>query len=74
MQGAHDSAPAPTRAATTVELLAELTVLGRADVYVGAQSSNVAKLAVALRGAEGFGLRTMWSVDGPPTADLWELP
>lgn len=74
MQGNHDMAPAAVRVANTLELLAEMTVLARADVLVGAASSNVAKLALALRGAEGWALRTAWSVDGAPAGEAWELP
>lgn len=73
-QGGHDSASREKRAANTLELLAEITVLARADVLVGSQSSNVAKLALALRGAEGWGLRTAWSVDGVAVGEAWELP
>lgn len=74
MQGGFDGAPPHVRAATTVELLAEMTVLARSDVMVGAASSNVVKLALALRIAEGHKLRTAWSVDGWPEAERWELP
>jgi hypothetical protein len=74
VQSTLDLAPAAVRAATTLELLAEMTVLGRSDVLVGAASSNVMKLALALRGAEGLGLRTAWSVDGAPSADGWDYP
>lgn len=73
-QGGHDSGSREKRAADTLELLAEMTVLARADVLVGSQSSNVAKLALALRGAEGWGLRTSWSVDGVAVGEAWELP
>lgn len=73
-QGGHNSAPSAVGAANTLELLAEIMVLARTDVLVGSASSNVATLALALRGAEGWGLRTAWSADGSPAGEAWELP